>query len=89
MPISGSPKKIAQDVAEGYTSFNQSNLRPYTPADIKTILVNLAMVAREIRSEQIPLEEVMALKMKNLRLSRLNQAEVVIRAFCKKRRIPV
>jgi len=89
MAIAGSPKKIAEDVAGGYFSFNQSNLRQYTPVDIKTILSNLALVARTERAEQVPLEDIMALKAKNMRLSRLNQAEVIIRAFCRKRRIPI
>ncbi|MDT8441662.1 MAG: exodeoxyribonuclease VII small subunit [Desulfuromonadales bacterium] len=89
MPIAGSPKKLAQDIADGYLMLSPPMLKTWTPADIKTILANLAMVVREIRGEQIPLEDVMALKARNMKLSRLNQAEVVIRAHCKKRRIPI
>ena len=63
-------------------------LRGYTPADIKIILANLALVTRELRQEQIPLDDIMALKMRNMKLSRLNQAETVIRSYCLKRRIP-
>ena len=88
MAITGSPKKMAQDIAEGYLMLSPPMLRSYTPADIKTMLNNLAVVTREIRGEQIPLEDVMALKARNMKLSRLNQASVVIRAYCKKRRIP-
>lgn len=89
MPITGSPKKMAQDIADGYLMLAPPMLRAYTPADFKTVLANLAIVTRDIRSEQIPLEDVMALKARNMKLSRLNQAEVVVRAYCKKRRIPV
>ena len=88
MAIAGSPKKMAQDVAEGYLMFSPPMLRGYSPADIKTILANLALVTREIRQEQIPLEDIMALKLRNMKLSRLNQAETVIRAYCQKKRIP-
>jgi len=88
MTISGSPKKLAQDVAAGYRTFSPPLLRQYTPADIKVLLANLSMVTRDLRSEQVPLEDVMALKAKNMKISRLNQAEVIIRAFCKKMRIP-
>lgn len=88
MALSGSPKKLAQDVAAGYLNFSPPMLRKYTPADIKTLLANLAMVTRDIRQEQVPLEDVPAVKAKNMKLSRLNQAEVVIRAFCKKKHIP-
>ena len=89
MPIAGSPKKMAQDVADGYMILSPPMLKAYTPADLKTILANLAVVTRDLRQEQTPQGDVMALKMKNMKISRLNQAGVVIRAYCKKRRIPV
>jgi hypothetical protein len=89
MAIPGSPKKLAQDVGDGFLMFSPPMLRGYTPADIKIILANLALVTREIRAEQIPLEEIMALKLRNMKLTRLNQAEVVIRAYCQKKRIPI
>ena len=87
MAIAGSPKKMAQDVADGFLMFSPPMLRGYTPADIKTILANLALVTRELRQEQIPLDDIMALKMRNMKLSRLSQAETVIRAYCQKKRI--
>lgn len=87
MTIIGSPKKFAQDIAAGFTMLSPPMLRSYTPADLKTILFNLGQVARELRQEQIPLEDVMALKMRNMKLSRLHQAETVIRAYGKKHRL--
>jgi hypothetical protein len=87
--IPGNPKKMAQDIAEGYIMLSPPMLRSYSLADFKTILANLAMVTRELRSEKIPLENIMGLKSRNMQLSRLHQAETVIRAYCKKRRIPI
>lgn len=87
MAISGNPKKIAQDLAEGYFLISPPLLKQYSAVDFKTILSNMAIVARELRQEAIPLDDVLALKFRNMKLSRLNQAEMVIRAFCKKRRI--
>jgi hypothetical protein len=89
MAIAGSPKKMAQDVAEGFLMLSPPMLRNYAPVDIKTILVNLALVTRELRQEQFPLDDIMALKLRNMKLSRLNQAETVIRAYCQKRRLPL
>jgi hypothetical protein len=89
MPIAGSPKKMAQDIAEGFMSISLPMLKTYTPADLKTVIVNLGIVGRELRQEQVPQDDVMAAKAKNMRLTRLNQAEIVIRAFCKKKRIPI
>lgn len=89
MAIAGSPKKMAHDIAEGFMSLSPPMLRQYTPVDLKTIVAHLGIVVRELRQEQTPAEDVMAIKAKNMRLSRLNQAEMVVRAFCKKGRIPL
>jgi hypothetical protein len=89
MAIAGSPKKLAQDIADGFLMLSPPLLKLYTPADLKIILAHLGIVAREARGEQIPLEDVLALKARNMKLSRLNQAEMVIRAYCKKYRYPL
>ncbi len=89
MTIAGNPKKMAQDIAEGFVSLSPPALKRYTPADLKVILANLGIVQREIRALQLPQDDVLQLKAKNNRLSRLNQAEVVLRSFCKKYRIPI
>jgi hypothetical protein len=89
MAISGNPKKIAQDISEGFMIISAPSLRRYNAADLKTILNNIAVVSRELRALQIPLEDVMALKKKNMKVSRLNQAEMIIRSHCKKKRIPI
>lgn len=89
MAIAGSPRKLAQDIAGGYLSLSPPMLKAYTPADLKTLAYNLSLTARDIRAEQVPLEDVLAVKSKNMKLSRLNQATVVLRAFCTKKRIPL
>lgn len=89
MPIAGSPKKLAQDIAEGYLMLTPPLLKNYTPADLKIIVVNIGIVTRDLRQETIPLDDVMAIKSRNMKLSRLHQAEVVIQTFCKKHRFPL
>ncbi|WP_029914561.1 hypothetical protein [Pelobacter seleniigenes] len=89
MAISGSPKKMAEDIAGGFFSLSPPVLKKYTPADLKVILNNLQLVQREIRQTQVPLEDVQQVKAKNMRLSRMNQAEMVLRSYCKKKRIPL
>ena len=89
MAISGNPKKIAQDISEGFLIISAPMLKRYNAADLKTIMNNIAVVSRQLRAEQIPLEDVMGLKKKNMKVSRLNQAEMIIRAHCKKMRIPI
>ncbi len=89
MAIAGNPKKLAQDIAEGFISLSAPGLKKYTPADLKIILTNLSVVQREIRSVQVPSEDALLIKTKNMRVSRLRQAEMVLRNFCKKLRIPI
>ncbi|HKJ05132.1 MAG TPA: hypothetical protein VJ974_05990 [Geopsychrobacteraceae bacterium] len=89
MAITGSPKKMAQDIADAYSSLSPPMLKKYTPADLKIIMNSLAQVKREIRQVQVPLDNVMLVKAKNMKLSRLNQAETVVRSYCKKKRIPI
>ncbi|HKL26485.1 MAG TPA: hypothetical protein VJ910_09705, partial [Desulfuromonadales bacterium] len=38
MTIAGSPKKLAQDIASGFTMLSPPMLRSHTPSDLKTIL---------------------------------------------------
>lgn len=89
MAISGSPKKMAQDIAGGYLSLSPPMLRRYSPADLKVILNNLGIVLREVRQLQVPLDDAALVKAKNMQMSRLNQAETVLRNYCKKKRIPL
>jgi hypothetical protein len=80
---------LAQDIADGYFMLTPPKLKSYTPTDLKTIVANIGVVTRELRQELIPMEDVMAIKARNVKLSRLNQAEMVIQAYCKKRKIPL
>jgi hypothetical protein len=87
MPIAGNPKKLAQDVAQGYQQFTQATLRQYSPEDLKIILFNLNFVLREIRGKQVALEDIEALKEKNTQLRRLNQAVSIVQVYCSSRKI--
>ena len=81
MPISGSPKKLANDVASGYQQFTNATLRQYTPEDLKALLFNLNIVLKELRGQQVPLEDNEALKEKNVKMRRINQAINTIQSF--------
>ena len=81
MPIAGNPKKLAQDVANGFQQFTQASLRPYTLEDLKLLLFNLNFVLRELRGKQIPLQDIEGLKDKNNRIHRINQAINIIQSF--------
>lgn len=88
MAISGNPKKLAQDIADGYMTLSPPMLRRYTGADMKIMINNITMVTRDLRQLTIAQDDSLAIKKRNNKMSRLNQATVVIRSYCKKRRIP-
>ena len=87
MAISGSPKMLAYDIAKSVTNFSAANIKQYTQADLKAIIANIGIVQREIRGEQVPLDDTMAIKAKNQKLQRLNQALSIIAAYAKQRRM--
>jgi len=87
MAIAGNPKQIARDIAAGFQSLSPLGLKKYNPADLKIILNNLIVVKREIRQTQVLQDDVPLIKAKNMQISRMNQAEMVLRTYCKKMRI--
>jgi hypothetical protein len=89
MSISGNPHKMAVDIAEGYISFTVATLKKYSVGDLKTIHTNLQLVLRELRREQPALEDIMAIKMKNMKMQRVNHALTIISSYCRKKRLPI
>ena len=89
MPISGNPKKLAQDVANGFQQFSQASLRQYTGEDLRVILFNLNFVLRDIRGKQISLEDIEALKEKNNKIRRITQALNIIQSFASLKNIKI
>ena len=89
MSISGTPKKFAQALSEGFVRLSPPMLKGHTPGQLKILLSNLEMVQRELRQVPVTLEDVDAVKQKNYRMTRLNQAEMILRSYCKKMRVPL
>jgi hypothetical protein len=85
--IAGSPKKLAHDVAEGYQQYTPATLRQYSSADLKILLFNLNFVLREVRGKPASLEDMEALKEKQTKIQRLNQAINTIQAYAALKRI--
>ena len=84
MTIPGNPKQFARDIAEGFFVFNQATCRQFTPAELRSIYRLLEQVSREIRGEQIPLEDVVVIQKRNMRLSRANNSLLFIRNHAKR-----
>ena len=89
MSIAGNPKSLAMDIADGFTSLSPAALKRYAPADIKIIHSNLGLVLREIRGEVIPTEDLAAVKKKNLRIQRINQALLMLSNHARQQKVPL
>ncbi len=89
MPLAGSPKAFARDIAEGYVDLTPLVLKKFTQAEIKTIHINLNLLLREVRGQGVPQDDIPAIRHKNLRLQRLNQAILVLHTYCKQHKIPL
>lgn len=80
---------MAQDVAEGYQQFTPATLRQYSSADLKTLLFNLNFVLREVRGKPAPLDDIEALKERQTKIQRLNQAIITIQAYAAQKGIKI
>jgi hypothetical protein len=89
MAISGNPLAMARDIGEGFLSLSPAALKRYTPADLKTIHQSLQQVLRDARGEATPQDDQEAVRRKNLRLQRLNQAIMALANHCRQHRIPL
>ena len=87
MPIPGNPKQFARDIAEGFVIFSQASCRQFAPEELRTLYRLLEQVARELRAEPAPRDDVPEVQRRNLRLARANNALLFIRTFAKQRRI--
>ncbi|HEY6000389.1 MAG TPA: hypothetical protein VI078_13965 [bacterium] len=87
MTIPGNPKEFARDIAGGFFVFNQATCRQFAPAELATLYRLLEHVAREIRAEQIPLDQIVEIQRRNQRLGRANTAMMFIRNHAKRHRI--
>jgi hypothetical protein len=87
MAIPGNPRQYARDIADGFVVFNKATCRQFTAEELRSLYRLLEQVAREIRAEQVPLEEVPEIQRKNLRLSRANHALLHLRNHAKRHRL--
>lgn len=80
-------KMTVLDIAEGYTTVNPILLKPLDVDTLKELYHMVQKVQSEIRTEKFPSHEPQVLRMRNMKLQRLNLASTVIKAFAKLKRI--
>jgi len=81
-----SNKALTVDVAEGYVAVNPLFLKSFDPESLKEFYQQIDKTQKELRAEKFPTNDVQAIRMRNLRLQRLYQAQMIIRNFARERR---
>jgi hypothetical protein len=69
---------MARDVGEGYILMNSSLLKRLTAEELRLLRFELEKMLTGVRGEQPALDNVMALQLRNRKISRLNSAVLMI-----------
>lgn len=77
---------VGIDIAEGYVFVNPIFLKKFDQTTLKKLLAGINKAQILIRNERFPTGDIDAIKRRNMRLSRLNNASTVIKHFAKERR---
>jgi len=84
--MGGSAWAMARDITEGFIMVTERTFLRLQRPEIDQLAFEIDRHLREIRGEQAPLDDVAALQQRNRRISRLNNAMVMLRAYQQKRR---
>lgn len=87
MPLDGSPKKFALDVASGLTNINRIMLKRYLQPDLQKMLTGLVTVEKELRTQVVDSGDFNAMKDKGLKMGRVGGAVRTIRQYAKENKI--
>ena len=77
--MGGSARAMANQIVEGYILVSLPTFRKYKTHELKALEVEIERLAREIRSENPPLDDQPALQKRNRKLGRLKQTQMIIK----------
>lgn len=77
--MGGSAYSMAHQIADGYILVSASTFKRYNAVDLKTLATEIEKLAREIRAEIPPQDDLPAVQKKNRKMGRLIQAQLIMR----------
>ena len=77
---------VARDIGDGYVFVSPLFLKRFTPDLMKKLMAAINKIMLLTRNEKFPTGDIDAIKRRNLRLSRLNNAGMVVKNFAKERK---
>jgi hypothetical protein len=84
--LGGSAYTMAKDIAEGYHIVTERTFKTMSRGETEQLAFELDKCLREIRGEQIPLDDLLLIKGRNRKIQRLNQTLMVLRSYQQKTR---
>jgi len=80
-------KATAFDIAEGYIVVNPIFLKSLENESLKGLYHEIARAQIEIRGDKFPHGDTQAIRIRNIRLQRLNSALMILKDFARERKI--
>ena len=83
----GSAFAFARDIGEGYQTVTERSFKGLSKGEMDTLAFELDRALRDIRGEQAPLEDLVAIQARSRKIQRLNGALMMLRTYRQKARI--
>ncbi|MBI3358578.1 MAG: hypothetical protein HY037_03185 [Nitrospirae bacterium] len=80
---------IAKDIAEGFVTMNPQLLKRFSAENYKELHQFLRKSQKDIRGQNFPTKDVLAIRKRNVRLQRLHQAVTIVEYSAREKRIPL
>ena len=77
--MGGSAFAMASQIAEGYILVTNATIKKLNKSERVSLEAELEKILRDIRGEQPPLDDTPALQKRNRKISRINQAKMIVR----------
>ncbi|MGE5236899.1 MAG: hypothetical protein ACM3O7_11175 [Acidobacteriota bacterium] len=84
--MGGSAPAMAGQVADGYSLITAVQLKRVTDPEMELLRFELEKILRELRAEQVPLDDIPAIQARNRKITRVSGAIQQIQATIAKRR---
>jgi hypothetical protein len=83
----GSAFGYARDIAEGYQVVTERSFKGITPPEMDQLAFEINRGLRDIRAEQVPVDDLPMIQAKNRKIQRLNGALMMMRGYRQKAKV--
>lgn len=84
-----SMKAVAADVGDGYMVINPLVLKKFDKDMVKDLYEHLNKAMNAARNIAVPVNDILAMRQKNMKLQRLHNSIIILRNTAREKRIPL